>query len=103
MPVAEMPGDPHQACGIRGGDLGQRFGRCHDLDQPAGVKHQRVAATKRHRLREIEQEMRAFHAGHGGAPPVALVEIEHDAILRGALPTAPGPHARRAQDLAIHR
>lgn len=87
MAVAEMPGDAHQVHRILAPDLGQGLGRGDHLDQPAVLQHQRVAAAQRHRLLEIEHEFQPAGAGHGHAPPVAVVEVEHHRVSHGgALP-----------------
>ena len=49
-----MPGDADQMQGIGTADLDQRLGGGHHLDQPAVLQHQRVAATQRNRLFQIE-------------------------------------------------
>jgi len=80
MAVAKMPGDPDQMMRIRTLDLDQRLGRRNHLDQPAILQHQRVTAAQRDRIFEIEQEGQSARAGHSHAPPVAVVEIEHDRV-----------------------
>ena len=80
MPVAEMPGDPDQMVRVGAPDLDQRL-RCGDhLDQPAVVEHQRVAASQRDRVFEVEQKFEPARAGHSHPPAVTIVEIEHDGI-----------------------
>src|SRR5581483_10693133 len=78
MPVAEMPGDADQMMRIGALDLEQRLWRGHDLDQPAILQHQRVAAAQGDGVLEVEQEFQAARARHRHAPPVTVVEIEHD-------------------------
>jgi hypothetical protein len=84
--VAEMPGNPDQMVRVIAADLGQRLRRRNDLDQPVIVEHQRVAPLKRDRVFQIEQKRKAPRAGHRHAPPVAVVEIEHDGIGRRFCP-----------------
>ena len=86
MAIAEMPGDPNQMLRVPASDFDQRLRRCHDLNQPAIVKHQRVAAAQRHRVFEVEQEFKPAGAGHCHPPPVTVVEIEHDGIGRRLAP-----------------
>ena len=82
MSIAEMPGDPDQMMRISALDLDQRLGSGDHLDQPAILQHQRIAAAQRDRVLEIEQEGQSARSGHGHAPAVTLVEIEHDGIGR---------------------
>jgi len=78
--IAEMPAEPHQMLRIVTADLQKRLRRGHDLDQPAIVEHQRIAAAQCDRILEIEQEFQPTRARHRHPPPVAVVEIEHDCI-----------------------
>jgi len=80
MAVAEMPGDANQMKGIGTADFHQRLGGRDHLDQPAVLQHQRVAATQRHRVFQIEQEFQPARPRHRHPPPVPVVEIEHDGI-----------------------
>jgi hypothetical protein len=86
MAVAEMPGDADQMMRVGAPDLGQRLGRSHYFDQPAILEHQRVAAAQRHRVFQVEQELKSPGAGHRHPPPVPIIEIEHDGIGRRLLP-----------------
>ena len=81
-----MPGDPDQMLRIVAADFEQRLRRRDHLDQPAVVEHQRVAAAQRHRVFQIEQELKPARAGHRHPPPVPVVEIEHDGIGRRLAP-----------------
>jgi hypothetical protein len=80
MAVAEMPGDPHQMRGIRAFDLHQRLRRRHHLDQPAVLQHQRIATAQGDGIFKVEQEFKAARTRHRHAPPVPVVEIEHDSV-----------------------
>jgi len=86
MPVAEMPGDPDQMVRIGAANFNKRLRRCDHFDQPAVVEHQRIAAAQRDGVFEIEQELKPARAAHRHAPPVPVVEIEHDGIGRGFRP-----------------
>ena len=86
MPVTQMPGDPHQMMRIMPANFKQRLRRCDHLDQPAVLKHQRIAAAQCQSVFQIEQELQATRAGHRHPPPVPVVEIEHDSIGRGVRP-----------------
>jgi hypothetical protein len=77
-------------------DLNQRL-RCRDdLDQPAILKHQRVAAAQRSCVFQIKQKHKAARAGHRHPPPMTIVEIKHDGIDRRLYPAMLGPDLRRA-------
>jgi len=78
MPVAEMPGEPHQMMRIGGADLQQRLGRRHHLDEPAVLEHQGVATAQGGGVLEIEQEVQPARARHRQPAPVPIVEIEQD-------------------------
>jgi hypothetical protein len=100
MAVAEMPGDPDQMVRIRAANFNQRLRRRDHLDQPAVVEHQRIAATQRDGVFQIEQELESARAGHGHAPPVPVVEIEHDGIGRGLFPAMLAENARGADHVS---
>ena len=91
-----MPGDPNQMLRIVAADLHQRLRRRHDLDQPAILEHQRVAAPQRDRVFQIEQEFKPARAGHHHPPPVTIVEIEHDGIGRRLAPAMMAANLRGA-------
>lgn len=80
MAVAEMPGDPDQMQWIGAADFDQRLGGRDNLDQPAVLQHQRVAAAQRDGVLQIEQEFQPARPRHRHPPPVPVVEIEHDGI-----------------------
>jgi hypothetical protein len=75
-----MPGNPHQMVRIVASDLDQWLRRRDDLDQPAVVEHQCIAAAQRHRAFQVEQELKPARARHRHSPPVAIVEAENDGI-----------------------
>lgn len=101
MPVAEMPGEPHQMMRIAGADLEQRLSSGDHLDQPAILQHERIAAPKRGRVLEIEQEFQPARAGHRQPSPVPIIEIEQDGIGSGLFPTMLPEHARGADHAEI--
>src|SRR5690348_1447975 len=70
MPVAEVPGDPHQMLRIASPDLEQRLGGSDHFNQPSIFQDQRIAAAQRHRIFQVEQEFEPARAGHGHSPPV---------------------------------
>jgi hypothetical protein len=86
MAIAEMPGDADQMMRVGALDLEQRLGRRHHLDQPSVLEHQRVAAAKCDGVLEVEQEFEAAGSRHRHAPPVTVVEIEHDGVGRRFAP-----------------
>jgi hypothetical protein len=88
MTVAEMPGDASERDCVGRSDLRQRFGLGDHLDHASVLELQTVAAAQHRRLRKIEQELKAADAGHGDAPAIALVEVEHHRISRDARPMA---------------
>jgi len=96
MPVAEMPGEANQMLGVTATDLHQRLWRGHNLDQSAVVEHERVAAPQRHRMFQIEQELKPVCARHRHPPPVAVVEIEHDGVGRRFAPAVVPANLRGA-------
>jgi hypothetical protein len=103
MAVAEMPGDPNQMLRIVAADLGQRLRRRHNFDQPAIVKHQRVAAPQRDRVFQIEQKLQSARARHRHPPPVTIVEIEHDGIGRRLTPAMLRANLRGADHRGMSR
>jgi len=104
MPIAEVPGKPHQMLRIAPPDFQERLGRRHHLDQPAIFEHKRVAAAQGDRIFQIEQEFQPTRALHHRPPTVAIVKIEHDAIGRRLAPAMLSPnlygpnHRRMSRD-----
>ena len=86
MAIAEVPGQPDQMLRITALDLDQRLGGGDDLDQPAVLEHQRIAAAQRQRMFEVEQECEPPRAGHRHPPAMSVIESEHDGIGRGLAP-----------------
>ena len=82
MAIAEMPGEPHEVCGIAATDLYQRLGCRLNFDAAAVFQHQRIAAAQGDRGFQVEQEFQTARAGHRHAATVAIVEIEHDGVRR---------------------
>ena len=101
MPVPEMPGEPHQMVWIAGADLQQRLRRGNDLDQPAVLQHQGIAAAKRGGVREVEHECEPARAGHRQPSPMPIVEIEQDGIGGRLCPTMLPQHTRGADHADI--
>jgi len=96
MPVAEVPGDPHEMVRIGAANFHQRFGRSDHLDQPPVFQHQRIAAAERDGLLQVEQEFQPVRAGHRHPPPVPVVEAEDHRIGGGLGPANLREHLRRA-------
>ena len=100
MAIAEMPGDPDQMQGIGAADFEQRLGGRHHLDQPSVFQHQRIAAAQRDGVFEIKQELQPARPRHRHAPPVPVVEIEHDGIGGGVGPAVLAQDFCRADHVA---
>jgi hypothetical protein len=88
MAVAEVPGDAGQGQRIGGPDFRQRFGIGDHLNHAPVLQAQPVAAAQHCRFGEVEQEFEPADAGHGDAPAIACIEVEHDRIRRSARPMA---------------
>jgi hypothetical protein len=80
MAVAEMPGHSDKMQRIDAADFDQRLRRGDHFDQLAILEHQRIAAAQRHRVFQVEQELKPARARHRHPPPVPVVEIEHDGV-----------------------
>jgi hypothetical protein len=80
MAVAEMPGDPDQMLRIGPANFDQRLRRGDDLDQPAVVEHQRIAAAQHGGVFQVEQKLKSARAGHRHPPAMTIVKIEHNGI-----------------------
>jgi hypothetical protein len=94
--VPEMPGDANQMLRVRAADFHQRL-RCRDnFDQPAIFEHQRVTAAQRDRVFQIEEKFKPARARHHDAPPVPVVEIEHNGVSWRLAPAMLSPDLRRA-------
>ncbi len=92
MPVAEVPGQPHEMARISRADFQEMFRRSHHLDQPSVLQHQGISASQRGRLHKIEQEFKTACARHCHAATMTVVEAEHDCINRRLGPTMMGAH-----------
>jgi hypothetical protein len=101
MAVAEMPGDPDQMLRVGAANLGQRFRRRDDLDQPVIVEHQRVAAAQHGGIFQIKQEFKPVRPRHRHPPAMAIVEIEHDGIGRRLVPAMGAANLRGADHVAV--
>ena len=88
MAVAEVPGDASHRQWVCGPDLRQRFGLGDHFHHAPVLKPQPIAAAQHRRFREVEQEFEPADAGHGDAPAITGVEVEHDRIRRSARPMA---------------
>ena len=88
MAVAEVPGDAGQGQRVGGSDFRQRFGLGDHLNHAAVLEPQPVAAAQHCRFDEVEQEFEPADAGHGDAPAIACIEVEHNRIRRSARPMA---------------
>ena len=88
MTIAEVPGDAGQGQRVGGPDFRQRLGLGDHLNQAPVLKPQPVAAAQHCRFRKVEQEFEPADAGHGHAPAIAGIEVEHDRIRRSAGPMA---------------
>jgi hypothetical protein len=100
MAVAEMPGDPDQMLRIGAANLDQRLRRRDDLDQPAIVEHQRIAAAQHGGVFQIEQEFEPARAGHRHPPAMTIVKIKHDGVGRRLIPAMRTANLRGAGHMA---
>jgi len=100
MTIAEMPGDPDQMMRVASLDLEQRLRRRHHLDKPAILQHQGVPATQRNGVVEVEQEFQPARTRHRHAPPMPIVEVEHDGVGRRFLPAMLSKNFRGADHAA---
>ena len=88
MAVAEVPGDAGQGQRVGGSDFRQRFGLGDHLNHAPVLEPQPIAAAQHCRFREVEQEFEPADAGHGDAPAIACIEVQHNRIRRSARPMA---------------
>jgi hypothetical protein len=95
--IAEMPGNARQIGCIFATNFDQRFRSGDHLDQAAVLQHQGVAAAQSDHVRQIEQEFQPTRAGHGHAPPMPVVEFEHDRIGGSVAPRLCGFDGSGAQ------
>ena len=99
MAVAKMPGDAGERSPVGGPDFRQRLGRRNHFDNSSILDAQTVAAAQHRGFGEVEQEFEPADAGHGYAPPMSLVKIEHHRIGRRTGPLTGGYHFVRT----LHR
>ena len=90
--VAEVPGELKQVIRTLGADLAERFGRADHLDEAPIFQLHRIAGAQGHGLLEVEQEFKATYGVKHDPPPVTIVEFQHDAVRRLALPVALRDH-----------
>lgn len=86
VPVAEMPGDPHEMMRIGAANFHQRLRRRDHLDQPPVFQHQRIAAAQRDGFLQVQQELQPARTGHHHPPPVPVVETEDHRVSGGLGP-----------------
>jgi len=84
VPVAEMPGQPHEIARRICLDFRELFRLTADAHNGAILKDQPIAVAQRHRLLEIEQDSCALLAREHNAPPLAVVGIKDGTIDGGA-------------------
>jgi hypothetical protein len=84
--IAEVPGDANQMLRVIATNFKQQLRRRDDLDQPVVLEHQRVAAAQRHRVLEVQQQLKPAGARHRHSPPMTIVEVEHNGVGRGLAP-----------------
>jgi hypothetical protein len=80
MAITEVPGDANQMLRILAAKFEKRLRRRDHFDQAAILQHQRVAAAQRRGILEIKQEFKPPRCRHRHAPPVTVIEIEHNRI-----------------------
>ena len=80
VPIAEMPGDPHQMIRIAAANLDKRLRRGDHFDEAAVFQHQRIAAAQRDGFLQVEQEFQPASADHRHAAAMPVIEIEHHRI-----------------------
>ena len=97
MPVADMPGEPHQAQAVFRADFEQLFRRCVDQHQTPIVELQRIAMMEHGGLFEIEKQFETTLARERHAAAVPGIVIERDLIGHPLRPyRAPAHDARGA-------
>jgi len=99
--VAEMPGNTDELKRVVAADFGQRLGGRHDLDKPAVIQHQRVAAAQGDGFGQIEQERQPACSRHCQTPTMAIVEFENNGVNRLLLPALRRPDGCRAGKHAV--
>jgi hypothetical protein len=106
VPVADMPGDAHQAQRVLGADFEQVLRGGVDSDQPTVLQLQRIALVQHGRLVEIQEEAKAPLAGQRDAAALAVLVVQRDGVgdpvrLDGGFADDGGgaQHARSFQDI----
>jgi hypothetical protein len=80
VPVADVPGDPHQAQRVLGPDLEERLGRRPHLHEAPVLEPDGIAVGKRRRLVEVEEEVEPALPFQRHSAPVAALMIEDDRV-----------------------
>jgi hypothetical protein len=80
VPVADVPGDPHQPQRVLGPDLEERLGRGPDRDEAPVLEPHGIAVGKRRRLVEVEEEVEPALPFQRHAAPVPALMIEDDGV-----------------------
>lgn len=80
VPVADMPGDPHQPERIFRPHLEQALRRCPHLDEPPVLELHGVPIVERRRLVQIEQEREPALPRERKAPPLSALMVEQDGV-----------------------
>jgi hypothetical protein len=80
VPVADVPGDPHQPQRILGPDLEERLGRRLHLHEAPVLEPHCIAVGKRRRLIEVEEEVEPALPFQRHAAPVPALMIEDDRV-----------------------
>jgi hypothetical protein len=92
VPVAEVPGQPHEMARISPADFEKMFRCSHNFDQPAILQHQSISAPQRGHLLKIEQEFETARPSHCHAAAMTVVKTKYDGISRRLGPTMMGAH-----------
>lgn len=97
MPVAEMPGDPHQRAFVMRMNFQQRLGPRHHADHAAVRKRETVPVAQTNRLRQVEQQVVAAFRRENDAAAMPAVGVDQYAIdLPIPLEAPGGEHALAA-------
>lgn len=80
VPVADVPGDPHQPERVLGPHFEQALRRRPDLDEAPVLELHGIAVIERGRLVEIEQEGEPALPRERKAPALPALMVEHDGV-----------------------
>lgn len=80
VPVADVPGDPHEAQRVLGADLEKLLRRGLDLDEATILELHGVPVGEGRRLVEIEEKIEARIAFERDAAAVAALVVERDGV-----------------------